>query len=282
MNITRLGERIRTRRKRLGLTQSALCSGIVTRNMLSQIETGKASPSLPVLLELASRLEVDAGYLLSDADSGVLERQKLIQRLRDGLKRKSYSLCLNEAQQFGEVDEEIALIIAICSYELGKECVLLGQLKIGFEHLSRALEFSSRTVYPTSDIEAMSQLYLAIAKNIQSPLLELKLESFRDEYFSSYGIELLRYISGDFDYEYKNPLLLRHARAKNLIKAKRFSDALDILLDIADNKKAYGYNAFVIFSVYTDIEYVMRELQDFEGAYRYSSKRISMLQSFNS
>lgn len=281
MNITKLGERIRLRRKQRGLTQQALCAGIVTRNMLSQIETGKASPSLPVLLELASRLEIDAAYLLSDGDTQALDAHRLTKKLREELKRKSYSLCLEEALAFGEVDDEIALIIAICSYNLGKECVLLGRLKKGLEHLGRALDYSSRTVYPTNDITSMSRLYTAIAKNIQAPLLELELDSLRDEYFSSYDIELLRYISCDFDYEYKNPLLLRHARAKNLIKAKKYTSALEILLDIADNKKTYGYNAFVIFSVYSDIEYVMRELSDFEGAYRYSSKRISMLQSFN-
>ena len=41
-----LGEKIRRRRAELGMTQSALCGETVTRNMLSQIESGKAGVSL--------------------------------------------------------------------------------------------------------------------------------------------------------------------------------------------------------------------------------------------
>lgn len=60
-----IGARIRVRRQACGLTQQALADGIVTRNMLSQIENGLALPSVRTLEELAKKLDVTAGWLLS-------------------------------------------------------------------------------------------------------------------------------------------------------------------------------------------------------------------------
>ncbi len=281
MDLVKLGKKLRAIRQKRGLTQNDLAKGIVTRNMLSLIETGKASPSLEVLLSLSSTLGVDASYLISDKDECVFEKIEIIDTLKSKLARRSYALCLSEALSITDCDDEVALIIATCAMNLGKECVKLGQLKKGISHLTTAREYSARTVYSTKDIEAACELYLSIAKNIQSPLIELDLEGFRDDYYGGDDIELLRYLAQDFEYEYKNPLIRRHVSAKSLIRGKKYTEALEILLDIANNKKKYGYNAFVIFSVYSDIEYVMRELLDFEGAYRYSTKRISMLSSFN-
>ena len=40
-----IGEKIKERRNSLGLTQAALASDQLTRNMICAIESGKASPS---------------------------------------------------------------------------------------------------------------------------------------------------------------------------------------------------------------------------------------------
>ena len=60
-----IGARIRVRRQSCGMTQQALAEGIVTRNMLSQIENGTALPSVRTLEEFAKKLDVTAGWLLS-------------------------------------------------------------------------------------------------------------------------------------------------------------------------------------------------------------------------
>ena len=61
-----LGKKIKDRRVSLGLTQKVLSDGIISRNMLSLIESGRALPSLLVVLALADRLKITPGYLLSD------------------------------------------------------------------------------------------------------------------------------------------------------------------------------------------------------------------------
>ena len=56
-----LGEKIRRRRKELRLTQAELAGEYITRNMLSQIEKGKATPSLQTGVYLSEKLEMPVG-----------------------------------------------------------------------------------------------------------------------------------------------------------------------------------------------------------------------------
>ena len=56
-----IGKRIRTIRKKNGITISTLASTAgVSNGLVSRIENGRTIPSLPVLLELISALEIDA------------------------------------------------------------------------------------------------------------------------------------------------------------------------------------------------------------------------------
>ena len=67
-----------------------------------------------------------------------------------------------------------------------------------------------------------------------------------------------------------------------MIKERRYSDAINILRDTAEYALKNNYNAFVVFGMYTDLEYCSKQMNDFESAYRYSSKRMSMLEAFKS
>ena len=62
-----LGEKLRNARMDAGLTQKQLCEGLVTRNMLSQIENGSAKPSMGTLTEFAKRLGKSVSYFLEDS-----------------------------------------------------------------------------------------------------------------------------------------------------------------------------------------------------------------------
>ena len=52
-----IGNKIKTARKSKNMTQTELGRGIVTRNMLSAIESGKAKPSLDTLIKIAEKIE---------------------------------------------------------------------------------------------------------------------------------------------------------------------------------------------------------------------------------
>ena len=61
---SQLGQRIKERRKKLGMTQAQLCGDYMTRNMLSRIETGDANPSLDTLMFISRKLKMPPSYFL--------------------------------------------------------------------------------------------------------------------------------------------------------------------------------------------------------------------------
>ena len=65
-----LGERLRQARLEAGLSQRQLCGERITRNMLSQLESGAASPSVATLSYLAARLGKPVGYFLDTLPPG--------------------------------------------------------------------------------------------------------------------------------------------------------------------------------------------------------------------
>jgi transcriptional regulator with XRE-family HTH domain len=78
-----IGERIRLLRKEQGLTQSQLVGTELTKSMLSQIENGKAMPSMKSLHYIAEQLGYDVNFLLEDYEHYaqlVHEMQKLLQQ----------------------------------------------------------------------------------------------------------------------------------------------------------------------------------------------------------
>jgi transcriptional regulator with XRE-family HTH domain len=56
MNSNEIGKAIKDKRKSLKLTQAETVGDVITRNMLSQVESGAAYPSMKTLLYLTERL----------------------------------------------------------------------------------------------------------------------------------------------------------------------------------------------------------------------------------
>lgn len=68
MNLSYLGERIRTRRKELGITIEQLAEKIdIGYNHLSNIERGKKTPSLETLIKIVNALDTTADIILKDS-----------------------------------------------------------------------------------------------------------------------------------------------------------------------------------------------------------------------
>ena len=147
--------------------------------------------------------------------------------------------------------------------------------------MKKSLEFCENTIYDTLRIECLSKLYLALAKNIQSPLLEFDSESFAQSINEELDFELYKYLIQDYSFTYRNPILAKHVEAKELMKARKYREAVALLSEIENESKA-DYNAYVVFSVNTDLESCYKQLIDFENAYRYATKRLSLIEAFKS
>src|SRR5256885_10676676 len=86
-----LGERVRTLRRERGLTQTELAAERVSKEYISQIETGKTRPTTQTLEWLAKRLGVDPNYLedgVSDADHR--EHEGVVAQAEDAVLENRY------------------------------------------------------------------------------------------------------------------------------------------------------------------------------------------------
>lgn len=89
-----LGNRIREARLRKQLTQKDVVGDYMTRNMLSKIENGSATPSVKTLSYLSETLELPMSYFMDEDGEApyALEQLAEIERLADMLLDEDRSL----------------------------------------------------------------------------------------------------------------------------------------------------------------------------------------------
>lgn len=278
-----IGNKIKHLRTELGLTQQQLSGDKITRNMLSCIESGKALPSLETLLYIAERLSVPPSYLLSDDNNLFFyQKNKFIKQIKDEYKKRNFENCIKQIEKLSNIDDELAYILANCYFELGKAAVLSGKIISAKEYFLNFDKFSKKCIYDTSLLELKKEMYYSVAENIQSPLLELDTDKYNDALTETTEIEFFKYLIQDNTYNYKNESYISHLRAKELIKSYRYNEAVVKLKSIENNKNKDNYNAYLTLSVYSDLETCYKNIMNFENAYRYCNKRLSLLEGFKS
>lgn len=280
---TTLGKKIKKIRKIRRLTQSALVGDKVTRNMLSRIENGAANPSLDTLEYLANGLGVSIAYLLSEDDDLLFyEKKELISKIYKAYQAKNYSICIKMINSLSEKDNELNYILSASYLEIGKKMVQQGSLISALKYLDLCEKHCELTAIDTQHIEAQIPMYMSIAKNIQSPLLEFEPQKYTNSLIDSVDFEFFKYLTLDFSYAFETSIYALHMEAKNLMKERNYIEASKMLINASELSKKESYNAFVIFSIYTDLEYCYKQLYDYEKAYLYSTKRMTLLESFKS
>lgn len=279
-----IGNKIKLLRKQKNITQSQLAYGSVTRNMISQIENDKASPSLSTLLHFSKILDVPVEYLISQSDDIFpFLKSRSIAKIKNEFKQRHYQGCIAIFEkELDEADDEIALILAHAHIECAKKFLSDGNLITADLYVDKAVNFCSATIYPTHDILAIASLVKAIAENVQSPKLEFDEQSFLKNSNDSISMDLYCYVTEDRSHKFFNEVMAEHLRAKELMRSFHYTDAMAIMSKIEENKSNLRVDATILFNVYCDMEYCCKELRDFEGAYKYSSKRIALLSAFKS
>lgn len=279
-----LGEKIKKRRLELGMTQEMLAGEQITRNMLCQIEKGKAAPSLPTLAYLAERLRMPIGYFFCrEEEEFFYTKQKVFPHLLALYKAGSYTECLRTFEkELGACDDELGLMMAVCSFHCGRRAWRNGALESAVAYFSSTMDYIHETAYPTAYLRAGCELYMAISANVQAPLLEFNEPGYIDCLREAGCLDVYCYLTEKTDYVFENPFYAEHLKARALMKSDHYADALEILTEIEKQKGGEQITAFLLFRVYADMEICFRENGNYEGAYRYSSKRISLLNAFKS
>jgi len=278
-----IGQKIRQLRKEKNITQSELAGEEITRNMLSRIESDKGLPSLSTLLFLAKRLDVSPGYLINENVSLFDDRKLLhIDHIKHAFAIHSYKEVLRTYEKnFTECDDELALILAESCFALANEAMHNGKMVSAEKYAQEGLGYCDKTVYPTHHLRASLCVIAATLKNIQSPKYDVAASAFPDLREDAVSEDFYRYISEKYDgHTFKDPIYAAHVAAKKMIAEGHYADALTALEAIEARKSERGFSVLVLFRIYSDLEICHKELRNFEAAYRYSAKKLSLLSAF--
>ena len=135
-----LGEKLRAVRMEKGMTQKQLSEGIVTRNMLSQIENGIAKPSMKTLEAFAARLGKSISFFLEET-AVISGNTAAMEQARKSFDTGDFSGALEHLRGFSGADpvydREKSLMEQLCLLELSREAIRAGKLPYARELLEQ-------------------------------------------------------------------------------------------------------------------------------------------------
>lgn len=286
-----IGAKIKRLRTAKMMTQTQLAGHQITRNMLSQIENGTASPSLSTVMYIAERLNVPAGFLLAEGDDEFVYRKmnamgNIKRAYRAGDFRICRDICIHEVEQ---ADDEIQLILAECTFAIAKEEFQNGHLHAACRYFDEAIDYADQTMYCADHIRVIAFGYFTYMHDISLTLYSEQLDlSDRARRWESVSCsdEFCRYvgaISAEEQYarEYvrqypgKEHALARHVEALLAMRSEDYTDAIRRLQAILNGDESIPEP--VIYSIFENLEVCCRESGDYKGAYEYANNKVGML-----
>jgi tetratricopeptide (TPR) repeat protein len=175
-----LGERVRTARRELGLSQAQLAGEELTKGFISQLESGQVRPSIRSLQLIASRLSKPLDYFLGD--------ERLETHKRVAFHRLAAEAAV-ERREWSAVGEHVreGLDAGATAGERASLLQLLGSAEVAVRSFERAFELITEAlnlVTVESDPQLVAQLFYlrgsAYAGLAQLPAATESYEACRD------------------------------------------------------------------------------------------------------
>ncbi|VIT02379.1 transcriptional regulator [Streptococcus pneumoniae] len=185
MNI--LAEKLRSKRKELGLSQQSLAKGICEQSQISKIERGNFMPSAELLFKIAQQLEVPLDYFFNE--------QIEVKSNLSNFKHLS-------ARLLGDRDYDG--LEYIYKIELKRNTFLASEDRIYLEWIKAIIDFYQYQ----SQNKAISTLEIALSKVSSKTFIYLKILNTLSNFYSLIGREQ--------DYENNYSLLMELYQTKNL------------------------------------------------------------------
>ncbi len=284
----RLGERIRELRIRLGITQRELAGDRITRNMLSLIESGNASPSVSTLLYIADRLGTSAGYFFTstEADEGRYFKLSIIDDLKERFREGNYRECerICESVPLSARDDELSYLAAISYLHTARESAETLDLGQALKDLTNARSYADRSIYADNSFDNALRFYGELFRTICSDAVP---ELLRD-----YGmcgtyvpVPLVRYFNAlaentsdsipYFPAGHETEYYVKHIRAVSLMSDGRTADAMKLFRELsADPALPY----YMRYRILCGLEHSADIAGDFRLAYNASRRKLEMIE----
>ena len=249
-----LGEKIRNARLDLGLSQRQLCGATITRNMLSQIDSGKAKPSMTTLQYLSAQLQKPVSFFLEEGVSAV---DGALEEGREAFRQGKFRQALDAMQDCKTKTEEAVCLEYLCLLELSREAIRQEKLPYARQLLEKAAFL--QTPYITACMERERQLlYLQAGGEGTIPTEERPLLLQAQQALAAKdALSAARYLEACNDRNAYWALL----RGKTCFLAGDFSAALEVLKQA---EKDFPREVLPL------LEACCKELEDYKQAYHYA------------
>ncbi len=168
-----IGHRIKEARLAKKMTQTEVVGDFITRNMLSQIESGSALPSMKTLAYLASVLGIPLSVLMADEAQGESPavRQELpdhspaaeLSTMKEWFHAKKYlelTEWLAEPDAADPLFDEKLAFLARASYEQALRCRQAGDLPSALTFSKKASDYAGSGFYANPGLRADAMLLL--------------------------------------------------------------------------------------------------------------------------
>lgn len=177
MDATELGKRIKEARIAKKMTQSEVVGEFITRNMLSQIESGTATPSIRTLEYLCGVLDIPIKQLVADRAEDELA---LLLQAKELLLKEEFAqaieLCRNHPK---ELSDEFHAILARCCLGRARQEAAQGKYKDAAALIESAVDYAQKGIYANNTLKTEGLLFLnEVAEKLSSYYLK-KIEELR-------------------------------------------------------------------------------------------------------
>lgn len=255
-----LGQRIKAARLEKGLSQRQLCGDRITRNMLSQIESGNARPSMATLQYLAGALGKSVSFFLEE-DAVTSPNQQCMADARKAYAHGAYEAALAALDGFRTPDEsfqqEHVLLQYLTLLALAEKAAGEGRFPYALRLLERAGALEG--IYIGKELRARAAVLTAMAgQTVALPnadaLLLLRAEAaLADEQadLASALLDSVQVQDGSW----------RLLRGRAYMLQKEFARARALLEQVQEER------------AWPLLEVCCKELGDFQGAYEYACRQ---------
>ncbi len=151
MDAKEMGRRLKAARLAKKMTQSEVVGDFITRNMLSQIESGVATPSIKTLEYLADVLDISMASLLPQSGAYSTEADRIVKAkkaIEDGDHSAAIELLEYDCEVFGDEANALRSIAYLAAANAAAEA---GELQRAVDCAKQAHEYAGLGIYENSD-----------------------------------------------------------------------------------------------------------------------------------
>ncbi len=291
-----IGEKIKKLRLEKVMTQAELAGNQITRNMLSLIEKGKATPSIQTLAYLADKLKVSVGFLLAEEEETAFFRKaERISEIRLAYEKKSYRICLDLCRRLssevGE-DDELNFLQAKAALEVAKDAFFADRLREACTMFDEAARYALRSAYDARHVIAEAALYFDYLESLSPSFISEHIDASPTSYgYLPFGDDFCRYMlvlqalnMGDERFvsfylekaEDGELPLVKHILALGCMARGEYELAANHLTDILRSDASVP--GTVLYYVFGNLEDVCRKLENQKNAKLYAEARASQFE----